>query len=348
MLKRATITPIFKEGDPFSIENYRPFSILPTVSKVFEKIIAQQLRSFLECRFSNMLSGFRKGYSTQHALLRLLHKWQKALDSSNIVGTVLMDLSKAYDSLPHDQMIAKLAAYGLSYDSLLFIYNYLKHRQHRVKIGNQLSKFLCIILGIPQGSILGPLRFNLFINDLLFFAPDSEICNFADDNTLYTCAKSVDNVLSTLKDEVEDIIYWFEINSLAANPAKFQVMLLGAKEHISHFRIGNISVEIKDYVKLLGIHIDNKLRFNEYVDKKCQKASNKIKALRRIRPFLSFEAANSLCNAFIFSNFNYCPLIWMNFIKTNNLKIDKIQRRALSVHSLSKLFVKFTRTSNII
>ena len=108
-LKCATITPAFKKGDPTSVNNYRPISILPTVSKVFEKIIANQLSPFLENCFSPLLCGFRKGHSTQNAILRLLHLWQRALDDSNIVGAVLMDLSKAYDCLPPDLLIAKLA-----------------------------------------------------------------------------------------------------------------------------------------------------------------------------------------------------------------------------------------------
>ena len=331
-LKRATITPVFKDGDPTFVGNYRPISILPTVSKVFEKIIANQLNPFLESRFSNLLCGFRKGHSTQHALLRLIHLWQKALDNSNIVGTVLMDLSKAYDSLPHDLLIAKLAAYGVSHKSLLFIYDYLNSRQHRVKIGDEFSNFLNILLGIPQGSILGPLLFNLFLNDLLLFSREAEICNFADDNTLFASAESLDQVICILQREVHNVIHWFNINSLVANPGKFQVMFLGTNEYLDKFNIDDdISIEVKDNVKLLGIIIDNKLRFKEHVEKKCQKASNKIKSLRRIRPFLSLETAKTLCNAFIFSNFNYCPLIWMNFVKSNNVMIDRIQRRALSV-----------------
>ena len=144
-------------------------------------------------------------------------------------------------------------------------------------------------------------------------------------------AKTLDEVLHTLETEIRDVIYWFEINGLAANPAKFQVMFLGTNQFIPEFNIGDISIEVKDTVKLLGIFIDNKLRFKSHVEKKCQKASNKIRALRRIRPFLSLETAKTLCNAYIFSNFNYCPLVWMNFLKANNINIDKIQRRALSV-----------------
>ena len=120
-LKWVTITPVYKKDDATCVETYRPISILQTVSKVLEKLIAEQLIPFLQTRFSKLLCGFRKAHSTQHALLRLLNCWQKALDNSNIVGTVLMDLSKAYGCLPHDQLIAKLAAYGVNYQSLKYI-----------------------------------------------------------------------------------------------------------------------------------------------------------------------------------------------------------------------------------
>ena len=330
-LKCATITPVFKEGDPSSVKNYRPISILPTVSKVFEKIIAEQLNPFFEDRFSTLLCGFRKGHSTQHALLRLLHHWQRALDDSNIVGTVLMDLSKAYDCLPPDLLIAKLAAYGLKHNSLLFLFNYLTNRQHRVRIGDKLSNFLDISMGVPQGSILGPILFNIFLNDLFFSDREAKLCNFADDNTLYAIATLLAEVIQKLNIEIQEILKWFKINGLVANPGKFQVMFLGRFTPISTFSIGNISVKVKNQVKLLGIFIDDKLRFNSHVDLKCENAANKISALRRIRSCISLKTAKALCNAYIFSNFNYCPLIWMNFVKGNNTKMEKIQRRALSV-----------------
>ena len=244
-LKRATITPVFKEGDPTSVKNYRPISILPTVSKVFEKIIAEQLNPFFENCFSTLICGFRKGHSTQHALLRLLHHWQRALDNSKIVGTVLMDLSKAYDCLPPDLLIAKLAAYGLNYNSLLFLYNYLTNRLHRVRVGDNFSNFLDISMGVPQGSILGPILFNIFLNDLFFFDRAAELCNFADDNTLFAIANALADVILELNIEIQEILKWFKINSLVANPGKFQVMFLGRFEPIQFFSIGDISVKVK-------------------------------------------------------------------------------------------------------
>ena len=131
-LKLAEITPVPKNGESQSASDYRPISILPAVSKLFEKAIATQLNSHFETIFSKLLCGFRKKHSTQHALIQLLRSWQKSLDNGDIVGTILMDLSKAYDCLPHDLLLAKLAAYGVDSSSLCLLSNYLSNRFHRV------------------------------------------------------------------------------------------------------------------------------------------------------------------------------------------------------------------------
>jgi hypothetical protein len=247
------------------------------------------------------------------------------------MGTILMDLSKAYDCLPHNLLIAKLAAYGVDHFSLSFIYNYLSNRKHRVRINDTFSNFLDILLGVPQGSILGPLLFNIFLNDLLLFARESELCNFADDNTLYSFGKTVNQVKSILKTDIKCVLHWFEINQMAANPAKFQVMFLGAKEPVTDFVVDNILFNVTNSVKLLGITIDNKLNFKCHTQNLCGKASSKTKALTRIRPFLSIKTAMALYNAYILSTFNYCLLIWMNFVMPNNARITKVHCRALRV-----------------
>ena len=130
------------------------------------------------------MRGFRKGHSTQHALLNLLKNWQKTLDKSGVIGTVLMDLSKAYDCLPHDLLIVKLSAYGSEDSAVSLISDYLSKRYQRVKIGFVFSSYLETLRGILQGSILGPILFNIFINDLIFFIQETEVCNFADDTTI--------------------------------------------------------------------------------------------------------------------------------------------------------------------
>jgi len=195
----ADIVPSYKKGSSADKENYRPISLLPIPSKVFERIIARQLNAYFDNFLSDLLCGFRKGYSCQYALLKMLCQWQRSLSNSGKVGAVLMDLSKAFDSMSHELLIAKLAAYGVGYDTLKLLHSYLTNRKHRVRIGSTFSEWLAVLLGVPQGSVLGPILFNIFINDLLFIVSDCMVCNFADDNTIYSCGSTIDDVLSNLK-----------------------------------------------------------------------------------------------------------------------------------------------------
>ena len=331
-LKQAVVTPIPKKGDSHNPGDYRPISILPAISKLYEKTMAEQLSKFFEKKFSILLCGFRKRHSTQDALARLLNSWQSSLDKKNIVGTVLMDLSKAYDCLPHDLLIAKLAAYGIDFPSLNLLYDYLSNRLQRVRVQSFFSDWLEIIMGIPQGSILGPILFNIFLNDLFWFIEKAGICNFADDNTLFASATNYGETASILQEETRNVLNWFKINSLAANPAKFQVMFLGvANMDEINFSVGDIILVATNSVKLLGVEIDNKLTFKTHVQKMCKTVSQKSKALLRIRSYLSLESAKRLCDVFILQTFNYCPLIWMFGCKTSNTLINKVHKKVLSV-----------------
>ena len=152
------------------------------------------------------------------------------------------------------------------------------------------SSWCDINTGEPQISILGPILFNIFINDLFFFITKSEVCNFADDNILYSCNKNLEHVFSNLKYDLRNVLNWFKINSMKANPGKFQFMVLGVK-NIVNFTI-NVNGKIipcSNEVKLLGITIDNELKFKKYIEDLCKKASYKLHALRRIRGYMTVE-----------------------------------------------------------
>ena len=222
-----------------------------------------------------------------------------------------MDLSKAYDCIHHDLLIGKLEAYGLDKTSLNILFDYLNNRKQRTKIGCSFSCWYDIITGIPQGSILGPLLFNIFINDLFLLQIKSEICNFADDNTLYSCDKELGTVISNLKYDMTNILNWFRYYSMKANPDKIQFMILGPiDDKYFIFKINAIEIRNSTEVELLGLTIDHKLKYDAHIDKLCKTARLKLHALRRIRKFLKLEQVQLLANSSVFTQFRYAPLIW--------------------------------------
>ena len=222
---------------------------------------------------NELFCGFRKAHSTQHALFKLLQAWQKKLDNFLFIRTVLMDLSKAYDCLPDDLLIAKLGAYGLDRSTLRLLMDYLNSSKQRTKVGSSYSKWSGIKHGIPQGSILGSLLFNMFTDDLFFLIEKSDTCNFENDNTLYFCGANLKTVFENLKHDARKLLYWFKINSMNANAERFQIMILRKKSYQPQKRSANIfTIDESNEVELLELTIHKELNFSKHIDKLCRNA----------------------------------------------------------------------------
>ena len=254
------------------------------------------------------------------------------------------------DCLPHDLLIAKLEAYGFGMRSLKLIASYLSNRKQHVKIGSTVSDWEDNICGVPQGSVLGPLLFNFFLNDFLLFIQDCDVCNFADDNTLFKCDKNIEKLALSLENDISNAIYWFKWNQMVANPCKFQVMFLGLKKEMKmQLNINNKQIEVVNTVKPLGITVDSKLKFDQHTNAISKRASSKIRAFLRASHYLEQAKAKILCkNTFIKSCFNYSPLISMLCRKTASRGIDRIHKRALRLvlNDFDSLFETLLRKAN--
>ena len=329
-MKLAEISPIFKKNDNLRKENYRSINLLTIASKLFENIMSDQLTEYFGNLLSSTLSAYRKGYSCQHVILRLTEYWRQALDNGSAVGTVAMDLSRAFDRMPHALLIAKLNAYGLSEHACNMIISYLRNRKHRVKIMGKYSDWVTANRGVPQGSVLGPLLFNIFINDLFYMNITCEIANYADDNPLYYENKCHDVLKSVLENDVNTATAWFDNNYMCANPDKFQSIVLDrdGKQSLS-ISVQDNTIFSDPSIKVLGVTLDDKLNFDEHVSQMCLKASRQINALKRVSRYLDESCRILVFKSFISSNFNYCPVSWMFCGKTNLNKLEKLQERAL-------------------
>ena len=213
----------------------------------------------------------------------------------------MTDLSKAFDCLWHDLLIAKLYANGFSCDSLKLIYSYLTNRFQRVRINGSFSKWIRIIFGVPQGSILGPPLFNFYVNDLFFFLI-LDLVNYADENSPFAFGDTIPGVISQLETEIVTLLRWISNNGLKANPDKFHLVLSETDPKI-HIKVCDLFIENSQSEKLLGIKIDNKLPFDDHISDICSKVSRKLHALSRDSQFMSFSRKKEIMNPFIFSQF---------------------------------------------
>ena len=242
-----------------------------------------------------------------------------------------MDLSKAFYCLPKNLLLAKLHAYGIDRNSLLLIQNYLSNRKQRVKVNGHYSSWGELGQGVPQGLILGPLLFNIFLNDIFYSLTEGSLCNFADYNTISVTATNTDELLQLVKINTKKCLDWFKSNEMIANPFKFQAITIGSKDKcINEFEIDQkFAIKIEKNVTLLGVQIDENLKFDAHIDKICQKAANQLNSLKRLARLMGDREKKIIMNSFILCQFNYCPLIWMLCGKASQDKLEKINERAL-------------------
>ena len=260
----------------------------------------------------------------------MTEKWRKSIDKKDFGGAILMDFSKAFDCINHELLISKLNAYGFDKNTLRIIQSYMENRWQKVKINNEFSEWFELGLGVPQGSVLGPLLFNIYLNDLLWFT-DCKICNFADDTMLFVCCKDKAEMKNKLEKNADIAIQWFKTNYFKLNTDKCKLIVGGHTSQPISVRVGTSIIEEEPFVNLLGITIDNKLNFNSHISKLVKKANSNISVIKRGLHLLSQSKKKVLLNSFVQSQFSFAPLVWMLCSKTANKKINQVHYKFLKI-----------------
>ena len=346
-LKIAKISPIFKKENPHIADNYRPISLLPIISKIFEKVVFIQLYDyFIE---NNLLYdsqyGFRKMHSTELAALEFADKINIHLDQGKIPLAIFLDLSKAFDTIDHSILINKLKYYGIKGTALNWFKSYLNNRTQYVQFKEAISDKSIIQTGVPQGSILGPLLFIIYMNDIAGVSKNFHFTLYADDTSLleplcsFTLNKNLEsNVLSeAINIELKLITDWLSLNKLSLNAKKTKMMIFHHRQkNISHIKlkllINNTPIKCVDEFNFLGVMLDKHMTWNSHVHKVCGKISRVAGTLNRLKRFLPKEILKTIYNALIQPHLNLGVLLWGN----ETSRIFKLQKRALRAVTCSK------------
>ena len=315
IFKTARITQIFKSGDQKNPSHYRPIASLPFMSKIFERCLFNRLTAFSN-KFSLLTKsqfGFRKNKSTYNALIQLTENVYNSLNKKHHHLSILIDLKKAFDIVNHKILIDKLKFYGIQGIPSLLIESYLSNRKQFLKIGDHKSSIKPIKMGVPQGSILGPLLFLFYINDLPEVSNVLQTLLFADDTILSYSSPKFPDLITTLNNELTKLETWTNSNRLTINVNKTQVINFSNMFYdysLNPVKIGHDSLDIVTSCRYLGVQIDNKLTFNDHIKLVTGKISKSTGILYKIKHLLPLKVRLDYYYAFIYPYLSYCVIVW--------------------------------------
>ena len=338
-LKYSIVTPIFKKGDKNNVSNFRPISLLPSFSKIFEKVIYKRIMAHLTTNniLSNCQFGFRKNSSTINATYKLTNDILMALNNKRKSGGIFFDLEKAFDCVNHDILLVKMKYHGVSGVTYSLIESYLKNRYQRVKFNNKLSNWGKIDTGVPQGSILGPLLFLIYVNDLPSFIQctvpsNTSVVLFADDTSVIVddlnfmqLGKKLTTVFRAMND-------WFNLNMLSLNLGKTCCVNFSAKHNFTkklNIEYGNRTLLESNEVKFLGMTLDNTISWKKHIDSIIGKLNKACYIIRKTKQYLNIDALKMVYYAFFHSVMSYGLIFWGN--RTLSMCIFKLQKRAVRI-----------------
>lgn len=333
--KKSNVTAIFKKDSPSNPNNYRPISLLSIIGKLMERCILNHLNQYLVENkiLTSFQSGFRKGDSTINQLLFLYNEFSNAIDDNKEVRVVFCDISKAFDRVWHRGLLFKLRSIGISGDLLEWFSDYLTNRQQRVCIKSFSSQWRLVPAGVPQGSILGPILFLIYINDIVHHI-GSNIRLFADDTSLYIIVEDPLTAAIQLNNDLDIISKWGKTWIVNFNPEKTESLILTRKNiTLNHPRLKMGNTEIKEvkHHKHLGLTLTNDCSWNKHIQQISDKAWKRIGSLRKNMFILDRRSLNKLYTTYIRSLLEYGSVIWDNCSLENKRYIDSIQLEAARI-----------------
>jgi hypothetical protein len=340
ILKLSCVIPIYKNGSKLSCTNYRPISILSNISKLLEKLMYSRLYSFLNS--FNCLNeyqfGFRSKHSTCHALISITKKIKKALDTGHYVGGVFIDLQKAFDTVDHTILISKLEHYGVRGVACHWFQSYLSNRKQFVSINGYKSNNKHIVCGVPQGSVLGPLLFLIYVNDLNNSVRFSSVHLFADDTNILHINKSYHSLCKNINLDLKGLVHWLNANLISLNFEKTELIFFSSprqkllkNNHITKIKINNKRLYPTHVVKYLGIFIDSNLSWNFHINALRNKLNRANGMLSIIRHYVDKTTLRSLYFAIFQSHLNYCCQVWGQIGNCNINKLLSAQRQSIRI-----------------
>ena len=316
-LKQAYVTPIFKKGDCEEPNNYRPISITPALSKIFEKIMRDQITFYLNK--NNILSstqfGFRSKFSSADALLHATENIRKKLNDNEYVAAAFLDLSKAFDSISHSIMLDKLHDLNFDKKAVSMIESFLKHRNQKVILNTCKSDWIELYQGVPQGTVLGPLLFNIYVNDMSkAISNDCELLQYADDTMTYASHKDENQAIQRLENDVNHLVHFFESHGLTINADKTEFIIFCKQSRNAHvkdkeLKVKNTIIKSKSFVKYLGVFLDQNLNYQNEVKNILKKMACGIKTLYALRESFPQKTLILLMNALVISHVNYSAIL---------------------------------------